>query len=99
MVDQVSRNRNTYYLLLLKWKEHLQNVQYISINQQNQNRVNIILKVLNSYKFRNLIDQKMPIQQNEGSWIKNQENFFKIYGNLIKGYVYKNRFILFKGGT
>ena len=36
LVDQVSRNWNTYYLLLLSWKEHLQNAQYITINQQNQ---------------------------------------------------------------
>jgi len=36
LVDQVSRNWNTYYLLLLKWKEHLQNAQYITINQHNQ---------------------------------------------------------------
>ena len=35
LVDQVSRNWNTYYLLLLKWKEHLQNAQYITVNQQN----------------------------------------------------------------
>ena len=35
MVDQVSRNWNTYYLLLLKWKEHLQNAQYKTVNQQN----------------------------------------------------------------
>ena len=36
LVDQVSRNWNTYYLLLLKWQEHLQNAQYITINPQNQ---------------------------------------------------------------
>ena len=36
LVDQVSRNWNTYYLLLLKWKEHIQNAQYITLNQQNQ---------------------------------------------------------------
>ena len=35
-MDQVSRNWNTYYLLLVKWKEHLQNAQYITINKQNQ---------------------------------------------------------------
>ena len=35
MVDKVSRNWNTQYLLLLKYKDHLQNAQYINNNQQD----------------------------------------------------------------
>ena len=36
MVDQISKNWNTQYLLLLKCKDHLQNAQYINKNQQDQ---------------------------------------------------------------
>ena len=36
MVDQISKNWNTQYLLLLKYKDHLQNAQYINNNQQDQ---------------------------------------------------------------
>ena len=36
MVDQISKNWNTQYLLLLKNKDHLQNAQYINKNQQDQ---------------------------------------------------------------
>ena len=36
LVDQISKNWNTQYLLLLKYKDHLQNAQYINKNQQDQ---------------------------------------------------------------
>jgi len=36
MVDQISKNWNTQYLLLLKHKDHLQNAQYINKNQLDQ---------------------------------------------------------------
>ena len=36
LVDQVSRNWNTYNSTFLSWKEHLQNVQYIYKTQQYQ---------------------------------------------------------------
>ena len=36
MVDQISKNWNTQYLLLLKYKDHLQNAQYINKIQLDQ---------------------------------------------------------------
>ena len=40
LVDQISKNWNTQYLLLLKYKDHLQNAQYINKNQQDQDLYN-----------------------------------------------------------
>jgi len=36
LVEQVSKNWNTHYLLLIKWRDYLQNVQYINKIQQYQ---------------------------------------------------------------
>ena len=36
LVEQVSKNWNTHYLLLIKWRDYLQNVQYINKTQQYQ---------------------------------------------------------------
>ena len=36
LMEQVSKNWNTHYLLLIKWRDYLQNVQYINKTQQYQ---------------------------------------------------------------
>ena len=36
LMEQVSKNWNTHYLLLIKWRDYLQNVQYINKIQQYQ---------------------------------------------------------------
>jgi len=40
LVEQVSKNWNTHYLLLIKWRDYLQNVQYINKIQQYQSDYN-----------------------------------------------------------
>ena len=36
MVERVSKNQNTHYLLIIKWRDYLQNVQYINKKQEYQ---------------------------------------------------------------
>ena len=36
MVEQVSKNWNTHYLLLIKWRDYLQNVKSINKTQDYQ---------------------------------------------------------------